>query len=188
MGKPRRIDIDDRIPCNINGEYILSKCEDLNEIWPALFIKALLKLNIYKVRHPLYEKKEENIDISYIYALTGYHIQMLKYINLESEIENLLQNNINDDNYINKKKYILCLNFFEKKIEGNKKEKYYEEIIDIYNKIKEDNNTIKDEYDEERKFINNKKKITVINRETKLKLENAQKQISRKTLDSFSTF
>ena len=36
----------------------------------------------------------------------------------------------------------------------------------------EDNNTIKDEYDEERKFINNKKKITVINRETKLKLEN----------------
>ena len=188
MGKPRRIDIDDRIPCNINGEYILSKCEDLNEIWPALFIKALLKLNIYKVRHPLYEKKEENIDISYIYALTGYHIQMLKYINLESEIENLLQNNINDDNYINKKKYILCLNFFEKKIEGNKKEKYYEEIIDIYNKIKEDNNTIKDEYDEERKFINNKKKITVINRETKLKLENAQKQISRKSLASFSPF
>ena len=94
---------------------------------------------------------------------------MLKYINLESEIENLLQNNINDDNYINKKKYILCLNFFEKKIEGNKKEKYYEEIIDIYNKIKEDNNTIKDEYDE---YYDMRKQI----QELELELSKAQKE------------
>ena len=185
MGKPRRIEIDDRIPCNINGEYILPRCEDLSEIWPSLFIKALLKLNIYKVRHPFYEKNEENIDTSYIYALTGYHTQILKYINLENEIQELLENNINDDNYINKKKYILCLNIYEKKVEGNKKEKYYEEILEIYNKMKGGNITREEtivKENEENKNINTyqtDKKISIINKDNKT---NGKKIPNRKSL------
>ena len=189
MGKPRRIDIDDRIPCNINGEYILPRCEDLSEIWPSLFIKALLKLNIYKVRHPFYEKNEENVDTSYIYALTGYHTQILKYINLENEIQELLENNINDDNYLNKKKYILCLNLFEKKVDANKKEKYYEEILEIYNKIKGENMTREEtimKEKEENKNINayqTDKKISIINKDNKT---NGKKVPNRKSLMFFS--
>ena len=34
MGKPRRIDIDDRMPCNTNGEFIFPKCEELCELMP----------------------------------------------------------------------------------------------------------------------------------------------------------
>ena len=132
MGKPRRIDIDDRMPCNINGEFIFPRCEDLSELWPALLTKALIKLNIYKVKHPFYSKFEENVDTSYIYALTGYHTQILQNINQESEIQNLLYTNLNDDNYLNKKKYILCLNLFYQKKENEKKEKFYEDIIESY--------------------------------------------------------
>ena len=190
MGKPRRIDIDDRIPCDINGEFILPRCEDLSEIWPSLFIKALLKLNIYKVRHPFYEKNEENIDISYLYALTGYHTQELKYVNLESDVQDLLRNNINDDIYLNKKKYILCLNLLERKVDTNKKEKYYEEVIDIFNKLKEDN-IIKEEIDEENKnkrrnIIQTDKKITTIKPDIKLKLENVKKD-NRKSMALFNS-
>ena len=137
MGKPRRIDIDDRMPCNLNGEYIFPRCEDLSEIWPALLTKALLKLNIYKVKHPFYSKFEENVDTSYIYALTGYHTQTLQNVNQEEEIQNLLYSNLNDENYINKKKYILCLNLFNPKKENDKKEKYYEDIINAYNGLRE---------------------------------------------------
>ena len=113
MGKPRRIDIDDRMPCDINGEYIFPRCEDLGELWPALFTKALLKLNIYKVKHPFYSKYEENVDTSYIYALTGYHTEIIKNLNQESEIQNLLYTNLNDENYLNKKKYIFYINLSE---------------------------------------------------------------------------
>ena len=94
MGKPRRIDIDDRMPCNENGEFLFPRCEELGELWPALLTKALLKLNIYKVKHPFYSKYEENVDTSYIYALTGYHTQILQDVNQELEIQNLLSTNL----------------------------------------------------------------------------------------------
>ena len=137
MGKPRRIDIDDRMPCNINGEYIFPRCEDLSELWPALLTKALLKLNIYKVKHPFYSKFEENVDTSYIYALTGYHTEIIQNLNQETEIKNLLYTNLNDENYLNKKKYILCLNLLGQKRENEKKEKFYEDIIQQYNNLRE---------------------------------------------------
>ena len=73
MGKSRKIIIDDRIPCNRNHEYFLPKCNLIEEIWPALFIKALIKLNMYKSRHPFYFSNEEFMDNCLIYELTGMH-------------------------------------------------------------------------------------------------------------------
>ena len=64
------------MPCMIDGEYIFPKCEKINELCPALFTKALKKSNNYKIRHPFYIRKKENIDISYIYTLTGYHAEI----------------------------------------------------------------------------------------------------------------
>ena len=141
MGKPRRIDIDDRIPCDKNGEFIFPRCESLNEIWPAIFTKALLKLNVYKVKHPFYSKFEENVDTSYIYALTGYHSEIIENVDNEEKIENILSNNINDDNYINKKKYLLCLNYIKPEIDNDEDDIYYEDLIEQFNKEKEDEKT-----------------------------------------------
>lgn len=129
MGKPRRIDIDDRIPCSKDGEFIFPKCDLLNEIWPALLTKALLKLNVYKVKHPFYTKYEENVDTSYIYALTGYHAEIVKECKDDSEIIETLMNNLNDDVVINKKKYILCLNLTQEAFDNDSSPIYYDEVI-----------------------------------------------------------
>ena len=129
MGNARRIDIDDKIPCSINGEYILPRCENLNQIWPALLTKALLKLNIYKAKHPFYTNFEENIDTSYIYALTGFHTQILNF-DINKNAKNIeVGKNMKTDKYLNKN--INIKNF----INGfNKKKniiKTKEEIINI---------------------------------------------------------
>ena len=133
MGKPRRIDIDDRIPCNKVGEYIFPRCDTLEEIWPALFTKALLKLNIFKVKHPCYSQNEENVDTNFIYALTGYHAEVIQGLYKEDQIQTLFDQSLNDDNFLNKKKYLLCLNLCK----VNKNELYYDDIILKYEKKKE---------------------------------------------------
>ena len=71
MGKERKIIIDDKIPLTNDDEFIFPGCNTVDEIWPVLFTKALLKLSIYKHRHPYYYKQEEFTDISIIYNLTG---------------------------------------------------------------------------------------------------------------------
>ena len=74
MGKAKKIVIDDRMPCNKDQEFILPQCTNIEELWPALLVKALLKLNMYKTRHPCYYAKEEFMDVSVIHALTGMHV------------------------------------------------------------------------------------------------------------------
>jgi len=133
MGKPRKIDIDDRIPCTKDGEYILPRCDNLEELWPALYTKALLKLNIFKVKHPSYSQNEENVDTNFIYAMTGYHAEIIQGLYKEEQIQNLLSLSLNDDNFLNKKKYLLCLNLCK----VNKTELYYEDVIKYYKEKKE---------------------------------------------------
>ena len=138
MGKPRKIEIDDRIPCSKEEEYIFPRCQNLCEIWPALYTKALLKLNIFKVKHPSYWHNEENVDINFIYAMTGYHAEIIQGLNREDQIQNLLMSNLNDDNFLNKKKYILCLNLFKEENKNNNEEEYYEDIVAKFDKKKEE--------------------------------------------------
>ena len=203
MGNARRIDIDDRIPCTIDGEYILPRCENLTQIWPALLTKALLKLNIYKVKHPFYTNYEENIDTSYIYALTGFHTQILNFeinnkknniepmktdknlnkslkknlnkkyssnlinknknnniVETEEEIINLLCTNLNDDNYLNKKKYVLCI---KKDIHSKKGIIFYEDMVNELEKNQNIDNEreIKEENEED-----SGKKLPVVKKST----------------------
>ena len=139
MGKPRRIEIDDRIPCNRDGDYIFPRCENLEEIWPALYTKALLKLNVFKVKHPSYSQNEENVDTNFIYAMTGYHAEIIQGLSNEEQIQNLLAVSLNDDNFLNKKKYVLCLNLCR----VNQTDLYYEDIILNYEKKKEKEKTTK---------------------------------------------
>ena len=142
MGKPRKIEIDDRIPCTKDGEYIFPRCQNLCEIWPALYTKALLKLNIFKVKHPSYWHNEENVDTNFIYAMTGYHAEIIQGLYNEEQIQNLLTHSLNDDNFLNKKKYLLCLNLFREENNNNidEEEEYYEDIVANFEKKKEENN------------------------------------------------
>ena len=235
MGNARKIDIDDRIPCNKNGEYILPRCENLSQIWPAILTKALLKLNIYKAKHPFYINFEENIDISYIYALTGFHTRLLNFesvvnnykfkiprslksqkINIEKiksyqeiennqnkcfhsknnadlkdihEIQNILYINLNNDNYLNHKKYVLCINKKKENIKDNiiKDNEFlsYEEIIEEYkkhrNSIEQKDNSIdlqEKEKSEKLEKIEENVNQPIISEKNKNKKKNHEKRMS----------
>ena len=169
MGKPRKIIIDDRIPCNKNHEYVLPQCNLIEEIWPALFIKALIKLNIYKSRHPFYYSNEEFMDNSLIYQLTGMHSfildmnnNLIDVLNKQFEIksdkkENNVINEINENQDNQKEKELEK----EKEKEKNNKKKKSKDIKENIEEIKPIIN-----YDLNEKYI-----FTVFNFEKKASMK-----------------
>jgi hypothetical protein len=75
MGKYRKIEIDDRMPCTKFEEFIFPYCENIEEIWPALITKGILKLNSYKNVKIKYKQEnilQEKSDIGIFYTLTGF--------------------------------------------------------------------------------------------------------------------
>jgi len=138
-GKPRKIVIDDRIPCNRNFEYILPQCENVEELWPALFYKGLLKLNMYKIRHPSYYYSEEYMDTNILYSLTGMQVISL---DLNPKLLSIFRNNFNiiDENSKKKndKKFIALYNKYKtKKMNFNRTKSYFDiqEEYDFKNQI-----------------------------------------------------
>lgn len=76
MGKLRRVEIDDTMPCSKYDEFLLPKTEDFSEIWPALITKALIKL----YSHKFLGNSEEIGDCLIIYSLTA-HVSEKVYFN-----------------------------------------------------------------------------------------------------------
>ncbi len=72
MGKYRKIEIDDTMPCGKYDEMLLPRCNNLEEIWPQILTKAILKLYSYKYKTSDINLWEDVGDISIISALTGY--------------------------------------------------------------------------------------------------------------------
>lgn len=75
MGKFRKIEIDDRMPCSKFDEFLLPRSENIEELWPALLTKAIMKLYSYRSNRIKYMKEKwsnEVGDISFLYSLTGY--------------------------------------------------------------------------------------------------------------------
>jgi hypothetical protein len=68
-GKIRKIEIDDTMPCNKFDEFYLPRCDYLEELWPAILTKALIKLYSYKIVSSSFK---ECGDFEPLYALTGY--------------------------------------------------------------------------------------------------------------------
>ena len=91
MGKLRIVDIDDRMPVSNNDEFFLPRCDSLEEIWPALLTKALIKLYSYKI---ISNQFYEIGDSEPFYALTGYIPTLLKEIKM-----NNINNKIQLDNH-----------------------------------------------------------------------------------------
>ena len=82
LGKLRKIEIDDTMPTNKRDKFYLPKCESLEEIWPCILTKALLKLYSYKIVSCSFH---ECGDYEPFYALTGYipeSFDLKKEINL----------------------------------------------------------------------------------------------------------
>lgn len=71
FGKLNKIEIDDAMPFNKFDELQTAKCESLEELWPTILTKAILKLFKYKFRKNNYLYDEIG-DVHIIYALTGY--------------------------------------------------------------------------------------------------------------------
>ena len=165
MGKPRKIIIDDQIPFNKDNDFIFPKCKNIEELWPALFTKALMKLNMYKVKHPQYFKKEEFDDISLIYNLTGKFVSSY---------------NINDFN---------IFNLFDKEFPLiNKEHKFY---FGIYNQI--NTKTMKNKisynsYDERKNELNKQNKIFELNKPIIPLIQNLRNYSPKKRKTKFKEF
>ena len=111
MGKERKIEVDDSMPCNKNEDYILPSCYKLSELWPAIFTKAIFKIHSYK-RMNTYT--EEVGDISILYNLTGYICEKIP-----ANSSRILQLNsilCNKENYLNKFKLFAAVKFDNEKI------------------------------------------------------------------------
>ena len=74
FGKLRKIEIDDLMPCSKYDQFYLPRCEMLEEIWPAILTKALIKLYSFKI---VSNSFKECGDYSPFYALTGYIPEMI---------------------------------------------------------------------------------------------------------------
>jgi len=75
MGKFRKIEIDDRMPCGKFDEFLLPRCESIDELWPAILTKAIIKLFSYKSNRIKFQRDKfynEVGDISVLYSLTGF--------------------------------------------------------------------------------------------------------------------
>ena len=138
MGKERKVVIDDLIPFTYDDEFIFPGCENVREIWPVLLTKALIKLNIYKYRHPNYYKNEEFNDVSFIYNLTGKYV--FSFPLYEPQINSLLVQEYNE--LINKYNTKYIFGFYKTAKTKSMKitqiyQSYDERINDLNNRLKE---------------------------------------------------
>lgn len=138
MGKYRKVEIDDRMPCTTYEEFLLPRCESIEELWPAILAKALIKLFSYRTSKMKYTKEKyanEVGDISFLYSLTGYipeHLNLnfikqgnrrilifkfydIKNFNVEffklDKFEYIV-NLLNDTRFLNSQKYFICYNSY----------------------------------------------------------------------------
>jgi len=107
MGKPRKIEIDDSMPCDRFKKLLLPHCDNLEELWPLIITKALLKLYSFKYRHQRYYA-DNNEDCSILYALTGYIGERISFNYISVDIFNIFKKLLSDENYLLKRKIMLC--------------------------------------------------------------------------------
>ena len=173
MGAERKIEIDDKFPVNkYNFESFLPGCQNVNELWPLILTKAIIKLYSYKYRMLYYENNEIG-DISIIYSLTK-----LMGINLNNDLLFSFLKNLENNNIKNLNDLIL----------SNNNEFNYDLLIGYYSNNKNktsDTNTIST-IDITRKKIfpilinNNKKSFIRNNNNSNLNKDNLLTNVDQK--------
>ena len=142
MGKMRKIEIDDRMPLSQNDEFFFPRCESLEELWPALLTKALIKLYSYKI---ISNKFYEIGDAEPFYALTGYIPTIFKEIEIKNKM--ISQENHNQSRIIETD---------SKKDESSNKENNIknENENNLKDSLEKNNNNEKNNEDEQKKEEN----------------------------------
>lgn len=69
-GKFKKVEIDDYLPFAGTEFPLFPFCDSINEFWPSLLFKSLMKLYSYKIRDYNYSEIEAG-DMSYLYSLSG---------------------------------------------------------------------------------------------------------------------
>ena len=98
FGKLRKIEIDDRMPVDKYDRFYLPRCDNLEEIWPAILTKAIIKLYSYKIVSSNFKECGDN---EVIYALTGLipeNSDLLGEKNLYKMFENYNEDNKDNNN------------------------------------------------------------------------------------------
>jgi len=108
MGKDRLIEIDDRMPCDEQLKPILPRTININELWPQLLMKALLKVYSYKWFHENSFFDKEVGDGSIIYSLTGMIPEHVDISNFEKDAIQLFKHTLSDEHYFGQKSYMTC--------------------------------------------------------------------------------
>jgi hypothetical protein len=167
MGKPRKIVIDDTIPCNKEGECLFPRINNHDEFWPLIITKAILKLFSFKYKSTIYSNNVIG-DIQLFYSLTGYIPEIINFdylkkislnINKNSKHKENYKNNNNNDNDSEKDKEII-MNFINKNIQDdnffNKKN-----FLMVFYNSNEDKNNINIEKHLFKHSINHKMKLGI---------------------------
>ena len=126
------------MPVSNNDEFFFPRCETLEEIWPALLTKALIKLYSYKI---ISNKYYEIGDLEPFYALTGYIPTILKEIKIENKNKEL-----NEEEDKNKSKIIETNS---KKDESKKENKLNDSLDENKNEEKEEKEKEEEKKEEE---------------------------------------
>lgn len=124
MGRYRKIEIDDTMPCGKYDEILLPRCANLEELWPLLLSKAIIKLFSYKYKTTNHTMWEDIGDVSFICALTGYIGERINLKNegnslLKLELSTVCQNILSDENYKLKQTFLIGYHPLFEKISTN---------------------------------------------------------------------
>jgi len=105
LGEERLVEIDDRMPCTAKGKAMLPRTVDPFEIWPAILMKAIIKLYSYQWTYN--DNLEPEIgDASIVHALTGLLPEKFDMTNFNNEKWPIIKQFLSDDYYFNKKGYV----------------------------------------------------------------------------------
>lgn len=98
LGSWRKIIVDDRIPCCVDGKPIVISSPLITELWPVLITKAILKIAVYRylVNSLINSYKEvsefpEHGDFDVLYALKGMLPEKLHFASDSNKLWNYLQ-------------------------------------------------------------------------------------------------
>ena len=168
MGKFRKIEIDDYILCNRNNfEVYFPQCNNVNEIWPFILTKALIKLYSFKFRVDLYENEEIG-DFSFLNALTNYIGVDLDYNIIDNieENKNFLFDVLSEKNY--NEKNILLIAYKKSNENDNKKQLERFSIIEENVRVKKSSNLNKITINNN----NNKSNVNIIEKKSNTNISN----------------
>ncbi|EGR31119.1 hypothetical protein IMG5_117620 [Ichthyophthirius multifiliis] len=106
MGKERKIEIDDKMPVNFNGQCIFPRSVKKEEIWTFIFSKAILKViemssNVLNIR--------SLVGSGFImYSLTGLQSQCVPIHIQDSEQVQFIKDLLSDKHFSNRDIYVSC--------------------------------------------------------------------------------